>query len=113
MIALVYCLYLGYWDLGIKASRLLHIGGDEKKLDIVSHTVMLDTEEVARLEGIVRAAQEPLTVPTGKMPIMRKLKEFDPATDIVSAYVERTKLFFKANSISAERQVPILLNAIG
>ena len=35
------------------------------------------------------------------------------STDIVSAYVEHTKLFFAANSITAERQVPIFLNAIG
>ena len=47
------------------------------------------------------------------MPIMGKLEEFDPSTDIVLAYVERTKLFFAANSITAERQVPIFLNAIG
>ena len=45
---------------GVEASRLLHISGDETGLDIVSHTVMSDTEEVARSEGIVRAAREPV-----------------------------------------------------
>ena len=47
------------------------------------------------------------------MPIMGKLEEFDLSTDTVSLYVECTKLFFAANSITAERQVLIFLNVIG
>lgn len=42
-----------------------------------------------------------------------KLDEFDPAMDSVAAYVERAQLYFEANGIEGEKQVPVFLTAVG
>jgi len=41
------------------------------------------------------------------------LQEFDPTTDRISTYLERVKLFFLANGIAGEKQVPVLLSIVG
>ena len=42
-----------------------------------------------------------------------QLTEFDPTSDSVAAYVERTQLFFIANNIEENKQVAVFLSAIG
>ena len=42
------------------------------------------------------------------------LKEFQPESDAIKAYyLERVELYFTANSVDEDKQVPILLSAIG
>ena len=41
------------------------------------------------------------------------LKEFIPEKDSIGAYLERAALYFKANGIEEDKQVPILLSSIG
>ena len=41
------------------------------------------------------------------------LKEFQPDTDSIRAYLERASLYFQANDIDEAKQVPILLSLIG
>ena len=41
------------------------------------------------------------------------LKEFEPDSDSIKAYLERVELYFSANGIAANKQVPILLSSIG
>ena len=41
------------------------------------------------------------------------LKEFHLESDSIKAYLERAELYFTANTIAREKQVPILLSAIG
>ena len=47
------------------------------------------------------------------MQILGTLEAFDPTADTVSAYVERTELFFAVNNIAAEKKVFVFLNAVG
>ena len=44
-----------------------------------------------------------------------QLKEFHPETDAIKAYLERVQLYFAANSVDNDKQVPInsLLSSIG
>ena len=42
-----------------------------------------------------------------------ELAECNPRTDTIWAYVERAMLFFKANSISEDKQLPVFLSSIG
>ena len=42
-----------------------------------------------------------------------QLKEFDPDNEKVTEYLERVELFFTANSINEDKQVAVLLTAIG
>ena len=39
--------------------------------------------------------------------------EFQPDNKTISAYLERVSLFFDANNVAVEKQVPWLLNIIG
>ena len=41
------------------------------------------------------------------------IKGFRPESDTVRAYLECVKLYFTANDVSEEKQIPILLSAIG
>ena len=41
------------------------------------------------------------------------LKEFQPESDSIKAYLERAQLYFTANGIAGGKQVPILLSSIG
>ena len=41
------------------------------------------------------------------------LKEFNPAEESISSYLERVQLFFMANEVDARRQVPTFLSIIG
>ena len=45
--------------------------------------------------------------------VLGKLEPFDPSTDTVTAYVDRAELFFTVNSIGADMQAPVFLNAVG
>ena len=47
------------------------------------------------------------------MTTVGRLTEFDASSDSVAAYVERTQLFFEANSIEEGKQVAVFLSAIG
>ena len=47
------------------------------------------------------------------MTTLRSLKEFRPETECFSAYLERMTIFFAANGIALDKQVPVFLNAIG
>ena len=42
-----------------------------------------------------------------------QLQEFQPDSESVTAYIERATLFFAANDVPEEKQVPVLLSAIG
>ena len=42
-----------------------------------------------------------------------QLKKFKPEAESIKSYLERVSLYFKANAIAAEKQVPILLSSIG
>ena len=61
--------------------------------------------EMARAAAVV---SPPVLVP---MQILGQLEAFDPATDTVSAYVERA--VFAVNGIAENKKVPIVLNAVG
>ena len=41
------------------------------------------------------------------------LKEFHPEVDSIQAYLELASLYFKANDIAEDKQVPIFLSSIG
>ena len=41
------------------------------------------------------------------------LKEYNSATEQISAYLERVELFFNANSISEDKQVATFLSVVG
>ena len=41
------------------------------------------------------------------------LKEFNPAEESISSYLERVQLFFTANEVDARRQVPTFLCIVG
>ena len=41
------------------------------------------------------------------------LKEFQPESDSIKAYFEREQLYFTANAVEENKQVPILLSSIG
>ena len=41
------------------------------------------------------------------------LQEFQPDSESITAYLERTSVYFTANSIDAAKQVPVLLSVIG
>lgn len=41
------------------------------------------------------------------------IKQFEPDSDSITAYLERVQLYFIANNVAEEKQVPILLSAIG
>ena len=40
------------------------------------------------------------------------IKEFDPATETISAYLERIQLYFEANDVANAKQVSVLLTVI-
>ena len=42
-----------------------------------------------------------------------QLKAYEPDAECITAYLERTDLFFAANDIAGEKKVPVLLSAIG
>ena len=41
------------------------------------------------------------------------ITEFNPESDSIKAYLERVEMYFTANAIPADKQVPILLSSIG
>ena len=41
------------------------------------------------------------------------IQEFQPDSEIVSTYLERMQLFFTANSVPQEKQVPVFLSVVG
>ena len=43
---------------------------------------------------------------------LRDIQEFRPEEEGIAAYIERVQVFFKANSMEEERQVPVLLSVI-
>ena len=45
--------------------------------------------------------------------LLEKLEEFDPASDSITAYVERVQLFFDANSVAEGKQVAVFLSVLG
>ena len=47
------------------------------------------------------------------MAAFRRIQEFNAAAESFSAYVERVELFFQANGIREEKQVPVFLSSIG
>ena len=44
---------------------------------------------------------------------MGKIQEFCPEKEKFSAYLERVELFFAANDIATEKQVPVFLSVVG
>ena len=42
-----------------------------------------------------------------------RISEFQPDNERISAYLERVELYFQANEVKAEKQVPVLLSVIG
>ena len=50
---------------------------------------------------------------TSSVTTIGHLQEFDPMTDRISTYLERVELFFLANGIAEEKQVPVLLSIVG
>ena len=65
------------------------------------------------------AIYEPEVITTGdEVGIMAQamfgtLQEFQPDVEPIKAYLERANVFFEANSIAADKRVPVLLSAIG
>ena len=45
--------------------------------------------------------------------LLGKLEKFDPASDSITAYVERDQLFFDANSVAEGKQVAVFLSVVG
>ena len=41
------------------------------------------------------------------------LKEFQPESDLIKAYLERVRLYFMANAVDDNRQVAVVLSSIG
>ena len=48
--------------------------------------------------------------PQNEMATIGHIQEFDPEKEKVSAYLERVQMFLIANSIEAEKKVPVLLS---
>ena len=46
-------------------------------------------------------------------PVFGSIQEFQPDSEIVSTYLERMQLFFTANSVPQEKQVPVFLSVVG
>ena len=44
---------------------------------------------------------------------IRHIGEYDPQTENITSYLERLSLYMDANSVAAERKVPVLLTVIG
>ena len=42
-----------------------------------------------------------------------KIQEFNPVSERISTYLEGVELFFTANGIADEKQVPVFLSIIG
>ena len=42
-----------------------------------------------------------------------KLEEFDPKTDLITAYIERAALYLDANNVPEDRRPATLLSALG
>ena len=38
-----------------------------------------------------------------------KLQEYKPEAESIAAYLERVEIFFQANNIAADKQVPVFL----
>ena len=53
------------------------------------------------------------TGPTTAVATIGHLQEFDSTTERISTYLERVELFFLANRIAEDKQVPVLLSIIG
>lgn len=47
------------------------------------------------------------------MATIRQLEVFQPDNKRMSAYLERVQIFFAANGVKVEKQVPVLLSVIG
>ena len=47
------------------------------------------------------------------MATMGRLDTFQQDCERISAYLERVQLYFQANEVADEKQVPVLLSAIG
>ena len=47
------------------------------------------------------------------MTTLEHIGKFDPTEESISAYLERVELFFAANGIAEEKQIPVLLSVIG
>ena len=45
--------------------------------------------------------------------VFRNLQEFQPDSEIITAYLERTKIYFTANDVADEKKVAVLLTIIG
>ena len=42
-----------------------------------------------------------------------KLQEYKPGAESIAAYLERVEIFFQANNIAADKQVPVFLSVVG
>ena len=42
-----------------------------------------------------------------------KLQEYKPEAESIAAYLERVEIFFQANNIAADKQVPVFLSVVG
>ena len=45
--------------------------------------------------------------------VFGNLQEFQPDSEIITAYLERTKIYFTANDVADEKKVAVLLTVIG
>lgn len=45
--------------------------------------------------------------------VFGNLQEFQPDSETITAYLERTKVYFTANDIAAGKRVAVLLSVIG
>ena len=42
-----------------------------------------------------------------------QLQEYKPESENITAYLERVEVFFRANDIAADKQVPVFLSVVG
>ena len=42
-----------------------------------------------------------------------QLQEYKPESENITAYLERIEVFFRANDIAADKQVPVFLSVVG
>ena len=48
-----------------------------------------------------------------KANLFGRIQEFQPDSELISAYTERLQLYFEANDVASAKQVPVLLSVIG
>ena len=62
---------------------------------------------------VVATGDEDLRIMARASAVFGNLQEFQPDSEIITAYLERTKIYFTANDVADEKKVAVSLTVIG